>query len=158
MHIARLAIIAALCATSSVFAQVTSYNFSKAASYEQTADDTPPPEPYTWAAFAELQCTKLTDAATCEASFDGFASPLVLDPVGDPYPIFRAFGGYFPSQFVLDLHFGPGTYTFTIDGGTLGNQSDTLELPADMYPVEIPYVTGDTFSRLHGMNTSAAFD
>lgn len=152
-----IAIVLAGAWCTSVSAQVVQYVAAKGSYHEQTTDDVAPGiEGYTHAFGASLFCTSIEDAATAHMTFDGPLSPFVLDPL-PPYPYFGSSGGYFDTREDLDTAFPPALYTFSIAGGTLGEQFDTLDMNVDLWPTTVAYFTGDTFSRLTGMRTNRAF-
>jgi len=64
--------------------------------------------------------------------------------------------GFFPDQAAMDVMFPTGVYTFT---GTNGPQTDTATLTygADDYSQTLPYLTGNNYSNLQGLNASHSF-
>lgn len=61
-----------------------------------------------------------------------------------------------PDQATMDAMFPTGTYTFT---GMNGSQTDTatLNYSADDYSQTVPFLTGDNYSDLQGMNAAENF-
>jgi hypothetical protein len=161
MKLGTRLIVAAGCAcvapVAAVRAQVTLYYTQVNASYEQTADDTPPSEAYAWAWFAGLHTTARPDSETARV-IGGPANPPVELVRGEPdSAIYSAFGGYYNTEAELYAAYPEGEYTFRIDGGTLGSERGTLQMSSTVMATTVPYFTGDTFGRLHALDPFSDF-
>ncbi|MDX2148808.1 MAG: hypothetical protein SFZ23_14940 [Planctomycetota bacterium] len=147
-----------LVATASMsLGQVTLYSMGKVGFWTQAADNVLPPAAYTWGAYGAVYVTALTDATTASAQFSGGGNPFLFQPVGSGFPYFTGFGGYFDTQGLLDAAFPQGSYTFTVSGGTLGTQSDSLTFSNALYPPAQPRLTGNTFSHMAELDPRVDF-
>ena len=63
----------------------------------------------------------------------------------------------FASRSALDLSYPPATYTFSADRVGTGPQTADVFLPAGLYPVGIPAMTGDTYNRLQSYDAAQPF-
>ncbi len=63
--------------------------------------------------------------------------------------------GYYSKQALLDSDFPTATYNITGTGGTQGPLTATLDYSKDLYPAQVPYLTGTGYSSLQGVNVHA---
>ncbi len=139
-------------------AQVRAYSINEGVNYLQTGEDSPPKSPINWTLNMELQTVVPGDAAATVVTFSGPRSPFALTFIpGQPFGLHRRFGGSYVTKAALDADFPPGPYTFTVSGGTIGVQADSLNVPLDVFPAVIPYLSGDSFTRLQSANATVPF-
>jgi hypothetical protein len=93
-----------------------------------------------------------------EVTYDGPASPLVLqqDTPGDVLTWYEDINTL--SQAEFDAKYPLTTYTFTVNGPSIGTQSASLTLPVDGAPPAVPlHLTGDSYDRIQLLDPSVDF-
>lgn len=109
--------------------------------YVQTADNTPPATPVIQFE-ADMGFDQENEATAGELHF--LANTIPFEKDGRWFYLERSYG----SKAELDAAFpGSTVYTLLYSGGTLGANQVQLNLGSDMYPAQIPYFTGTTYSR-----------
>lgn len=134
-------------------ADITSFNVFKDASYQQTSD-AQPTSPIGYFFSSAVVYNTAGDVGSVSTTYSGPNSPLGY--TSEPGNMFLYQTGFL-SKSDLDTQypFG-GPYTFNISGGTLGSQSAVLNTPStELYP-STPYLTGNSYSQLQGLNASQA--
>jgi hypothetical protein len=63
----------------------------------------------------------------------------------------------FPTRAELDAAYPDGAYTYAISGGTGGDQSAGLTMPADFIPATVPQFTAATFGGLQAVDPAEPF-
>jgi hypothetical protein len=94
------------------------------------------------------------DYNTGTMTYPGPGSPVSLNVASSTTLAFQT--GLYPSQAAMDSDFPTGTYQFDVSGA-LPPSTASLSYTADFYPQSLPFLTGNNFSDLQGMNSAAPF-
>jgi len=103
-----------------------------------------------YAMFSTNLVSSIPDAyASVTLTYPGPGSPASLPQINS-----QAFGSntYFSTQAAMDAAYPFGTYTFTADADTA-----SFTYSADDYPQSLPYLTGNDYTNLQGMDPSQPF-
>jgi len=132
-------------------AQVIDWDFFKAIGYTQTSNDA---QPMTADAFVVDSFICMTTSADATAvTLDGVLDYVRADDNAAEFDYFESF----QSLAAMNAAFPGGTvHTITLSGGTLGTVEQSFTIPTDMFPTSAPYLTGDAFDRLQGMDPLSA--
>lgn len=102
-----------------------------------------------------------SDFASVTTTYGGSLSPLPYNVSSFPGSTISVASTNFynyNTQSELDAAFPNGsTYTFEISGGTLGTQTATLNSPAASLLPSIPFLSGNTWSQLQGLDPTNPF-
>jgi PEP-CTERM motif len=137
-------------------AQVTFFGVQKTQFYTQTADSTAPNTPDSFSVFAFATTSSATDADSFAVSDNG-AFSLTNSPT-DP----TSFGGsaFYGTKAAMDADFTAGDingYGFTVNGGNLDSETDSLPIGTDDYPAEV-YLNGTSLSSALAINPASNFN
>lgn len=101
---------------------------------------------------AELNATSANAYSSASVSLpDGTSLPLSQNSPTD----YSYQTGLFPNQAAMDAAFPMGTYTFAgVNGAT---DTATLDYTSDDYSQTLPFLAGNTYSELQGMNAADSF-
>lgn len=136
-------------------AQVAEYSTFRTLYYTQTLADIQPPAEDSASVIFNLRTLGPDDATQLDVSFPGPLSPVSVPQVIPE--IFQSFSGYLPDQAAIDADYPSGTYTFAIDGGTLGPDTGDMLVPPPLFSAQVPYLTFDTLDRLQDMDATTDF-
>jgi len=132
-------------------AQVHEWVIAKGATYEQTADNTPPGAPL-WSIFINVDTVNPTDATSVTISGGSIVGSIPLIFQDDGWEL----NGVFPSQAAMNGFLASNmTYTFTLSGGMLGTLVQSAPLGPEVYP-NAPYLTGTSWSDALTTNSAVA--
>jgi hypothetical protein len=135
-------------------AQVADWFFEKIINYTQTTDNLAPTSATGWSVEIAIEMDNETDATGGTISGGGITGTLPLTWEDGEWLFEEAY----IDKAALDAEFPSGaTYTLTLSGGTLGILTQTVTLPAEVYP-NIPYLTGTVFTDLATVDASSNFD
>ncbi len=135
-------------------ADITAYAAARYISYTQ-ASDASPTDPEFWY-FSALLVTDI-EYEVLDAGISFERPPLFTAPLGGGHPYVVQYGSALYDNEAAFLADYPATsYTLWADRGT-GVEVGEVFMPEDMYCPEIPAFTGDTHSRLQGLDPAADF-
>lgn len=94
-----------------------------------------------------------------QAFYPGPDSPVALTPTPLDASVYEYSPDFYTSKAAMDTAFPKGTYSLTANNDATSDHATTMfDYTADAYPQSQPYLTGTTFSDVHGMNPAAAFN
>ncbi|MFO0873626.1 MAG: hypothetical protein U0575_06595 [Phycisphaerales bacterium] len=129
------------------------YRLTKAGVYTQTSTAAPAAATY-WYWAAEVFCDTPSFFDEVLADLPG-TTPDQLVPPSNATDYTKS--ATFTSKAGLDAFAGNGDYTiYGYNDDVLAGQG-SVNVPGDLYPTALPSLTGDTFTRLQGMNPFAPF-
>ncbi len=135
-------------------ADVNYYSASRALSYSQTSDAAPL-EPVYWTFSALLSSEADNEVLSSALTFNRPAA-VSFDLLPSVPPLFYYYSPYYVTADDYLAAYPATTYTL-VATRLAGPDSGDVFLPADRYCPEIPAFSGGTFSRLQGVDPSAAF-
>lgn len=122
---------------------IDNWRVIKTGSYTQTANNTEPTAANEWSLFGILQTDNPDDTTSVTISGGGITGDLAFDHEAGSNT--WELGFFTTTQAELNAMFpSPDTYTITLNGGTLGNLTQTFTFGAEEYP-NTPYLTGNSF-------------
>lgn len=129
-------------------AQVAAFELDKTLDYVQTGDSavSAPSASYV----ASLYTSNPGEATAFSFSANGYSAS---GGVAASPETLRISGG-FASPSALEAALGPGGIAFSVNAGSLAGGNGLFEEPASAYPNAVPSLTGNSFSRLQGMDAT----
>ena len=135
-------------------AQINFVNMFRSAAYTQTANgNTKTLNGYYFS--TSLFSLNGGDFGAVNVSYPGPTSPQSLIQQTPSYFLYQS--GFFPTQAAMDAAYPMGTYAYTTSGGSKGAASTSYVYAKDDYPQSQPFLTGNDFTSLQGMNAGSAF-
>ncbi|MGK0464214.1 MAG: hypothetical protein ACJAT5_000625 [Lentimonas sp.] len=133
---------------------VLSWELEKGGQYVQKSDDTVPSVADFWFFYVEVETANADDANSAEISGGNLSGSLALTRFENEWTLEQeyeselALNGAYPDE---------ALYTITLSGGSLGTLTQEVTFAALTAP-NIPYLTGNDFSRARSVDASADFD
>jgi hypothetical protein len=94
---------------------------------------------------------------TVQLSYPGPDSPVALTSVDPTDPRLYGYGSpLYPDRAALATAFPSGTYTFSAANGS-GTDFASYDYSTDAYPQTVPYLTGNDYTALQGLDAGTAF-
>lgn len=142
-------------------ADITSYDLIKGYLFRQSSNTV---TDFSSASFGSYLVGDVGDFSGVIATYNGSLSPLNhnvdISDLPDENGNFSLEATYFieyGTKSELDANFPDGsTYTFEVNGGTLGSQTITVNTPATS-PFFVPSLSGNTFSQLQKLDPTQPF-
>lgn len=136
-----------------VRAGISSYALARQLAYYQTSPAQPTTPEY-WNALAVLTYEVPDEVISAGLQFD--APPVTVYSMPPATPYLRQYmSPFYTSEAEFLAHFPETTYTFFAQAPAL--QFAPLFMPANLYSSEVPFFTGDTFTRFQDCNSALAF-
>lgn len=135
-------------------ADVNAYAVGRYVNYTQTSD-AQPAAPDVWNLISVVVSDVGGEVQSSNMSVD--RPPLATFPLGEAIPTLWYYTSpYYTdyAQFMLD--YPASTYTFDADRG-MGPESGDVFVPEDWYCAEVPYFTGDTYTRMQNIDVDQPF-
>jgi hypothetical protein len=151
--IAAVTILTSLLMTNSASADVTFYDLGYNARYIQTSA-AQPTTPNSFDFSVRVFTNAAGDVGTAEVTYGNPSLSPLVQPQSPTDPLAYIYQSVaYPTFDDLTADYPVGdTYTFTIDGGTLGNQSANITPDGPFFSDEIPFFTGGTYAALSTFN------
>ena len=91
-----------------------------------------------------------------------FSSVILNGAPGGPETLLPGFNTWIfeyetSTKLDLDTAFPNQAYIISTSGGNLGTFNENISFGSDSYPTQAPYLTGNTFNNLQGMDSSQDF-
>ncbi len=145
----------AVCISDKSFGAVIQYDLFKTADYTQTSN-AQPTTPFNYRMDARIDTNVDHDVTAASLTLPDGVTVYPFTSSTPRFLFYRENG--LASAGDLDAAYPAGTYTFTATAGTLAPSSGSIDFPESAqlgYSATVPYLTGNSFSSLQGMDSTA---
>lgn len=146
-------VLAGLVSSGAIARDIANFGMSKRGVYVQTGDNAVAPDVFDVSFRVMFWTASAFEAGSAQSPSFGPVVLLGYDDMG-----LYGWDGYFSSAAQMEAAYPASDVTFSMSGGLLGTQEETIELPPSIFSVNVPRFTGDSASRLLEIDPSVEFN